>query len=90
MAKTFKFVVAGAIIGLLVATALGTFAFTEQGRSGDNVTLFLLLCPPPIAAMHDRSISSAIVIWILICFVNAGLYAGGALIVRAILPKISN
>ena len=87
--KRNRVVAIGATIGFLVGVALGVFAFTPEGTSGNYVALFLLFCPPSVGAMHDQSLLWAIITWAVICFMNAGLYALVFAAVHYIALKVS-
>ena len=78
------------MLGFMIATALGGYAFylTAHHMIG-NTALFLILCPPSIWAMalDNAGILGGIVGWLIIAVGNAALYAAIGILLGAALQK---
>ncbi len=81
------------IAGFCVGTSLCGYTFyLASHHQSANDLMFLILCPPSIAAMAlDQSgFVGGILGWLIISFVNAGLYAVIGTGVRAIRRGFDN
>jgi hypothetical protein len=86
-----KFFTRFAIAGFLIGAILCVYTFYNNlAHHGPiNTTLFLILCPPSIGAiaLDSAGVAGGIMGWLVISFLNGGLYGLGGLLLDFQLRK---
>jgi hypothetical protein len=90
MKPKFKFFRRFAVAGSAIRAALCAYTFYCNARPHCyiNEALFLILCPPSIAAfamMDISSVAARIIVWLLVSLFNGGLYGLGGLMLDYLL-----